>query len=136
MAALNGTSFLGHFNSSYYSGQVSGSVNLSRDMIDVTTKDSTGSAKESIYGEYTGTASITGLVDLAISESITNPISALLAGTTGAFKIGVAGSAGKTLEGQALITSVDWSGDENTRSEYSISIQFTGVISQTTSFTD
>lgn len=134
MPALNGSDFYGFFNGSYWAGQVSGNINLTRDTIDVTTKDSSGDAKEFIYGEYTGTATVSQIVNLDNSENITNPLTALLSGTTGTCKIGVGGSSGKILTGQALITSVTWTGDKNEAQNAEFNIQFSGEITQSTSF--
>ena len=129
MAINNGLVYIVTAEGFKYAGQTSASADLVADMIEVTTKDSTGAYKEFIYGEKTGTISVEGLNDWADSDSVSRPLGQWINNTQVTVLFGYE-SGGKQLSCEALISNVSITGAKNEAAGYSATLQITGAVTE------
>ena len=132
MAKIDGKEVLLIIGSNTVTGQVSGSLGITADMLDKTTKDSTAGAKEYIGGETGWTLSIEGLYDPSATEGVSEAIGYLKAGTSLTVLFGQAGVGETYWGGSALISSVNLDGPKNDIASYSLELQGTGVLTEAT----
>ena len=128
MASIDGKTILVQSGGVTIVGQVSGSLGMTGDMLDATTKDSTAGAKEYIGGETGWTISVEGLYDPAAGEQTNDAIDDLQAGTQVVLKYGVL--AGTYWTGNGYISSVNLDGPKNDLASYSLEIQGDGVLAE------
>ena len=131
MAKKDGKLFVMKFATASLVGRTTGSMNLTADMLDVTTADSV-KFKEFIAGEANCTLSVGGLYDPDAAEGASEAIAYLMAGTHFAWYWGESTGGSTYWTGQALISGVTITGDKNSPASYSIEIQNTGEISEAT----
>ncbi len=108
---------------------LSNSFNAASDMLDATTKDSSG-AKEYIAGEYGWGMSYEALYDPAASEGFSEALGYLKAGTSLDVYWGGLTASDPYFNGSALMSSVDLSGPKNEVASYSGELQGTGAITE------
>jgi predicted secreted protein len=112
------------------------SVDISIDMIEITTKDSAG-YKEFIPGEKGGTFDFEGLLeqDGSIGGSLVSPsdlVTDALAGTAITVRWSSQVSGDTYYESSAYITNVNFSAPNNAEATFTCSLQMTGTITQGT----
>lgn len=133
MAVRNGTDILLKLATSLVDGTVSKNIDFSRDMIDVTTKDSTDNAKEFIPGEKGATIGVEGKWNESTSNyDVQDLIDAYNAGTSLAFIYGGTTTGDLVLTGNGYISAFSWSAPKNAESTWSATIQVTGAVTRTT----
>lgn len=133
MAVQNGTNIVLKLATKLFVGESSSNLNLASDMIETTSKSSTGSAKTYIPGEYGGTISASGLYDPASTDwGFTEAVAALKAGTSLTFLLGGVDSTDKYYTGSCYLTSVTLDNPQNDNSTWSAELQITGVVSEAT----
>jgi TP901-1 family phage major tail protein len=132
MSKVNGSEILLLFGSTAIVGQRDSTLSMAADMLDATTKDSTGKSKEYIVGENGGTISVSGLYDPAAAEGVSEAIGYLKAGTSLTWKFGETGSGETYWTGSGYLSSVDLSGPRNDLASYSINVQITGAVTEGT----
>ena len=131
MPGQNGTEVLLQFAGSVYSGQQGTNLNVSRDQIEVTTKDSTGSFKEYIQGEIGGTGSLSGLVKLDDSSNVNLPFDKLVSSdSSGTLIWGDLSAGGKHWTSTANISNLTMDAPQNDAITYSCDFQLTGTIAE------
>ncbi len=128
MAINNGLAYIVTGEGFTYAGQISGSFDGTADMIEVTTKDSTGAWKEFIYGEKSGTIALEALNDWADSDGVSRPLGQWINGTQVTLIFGIVD--GKQLSCEGLISNVSISGAKNEAAGYSATFQVTGAITE------
>ena len=134
MAAVNGTKILVKVGTKVITGITTASLKSVMDAIEVTTKLSTGGAKEFIGGELNRTITASGLWD---PDDTTNygyldALTAQEARTPVAFIYGGVASGDDIITGNAIITDISRDDPQNAKSTFSISLQVTGAIVQST----
>ena len=129
---LNGTNIVLIQGSYTLVGQIDSSMNLTADMLDATTKDSTDGAKEYCAGETGWTMSVSGLYDpdASTGTGVSDAITALKAGTEWTVKYGQTTTGGKYFTGVALVSGVTLNGPKNELSNYSVELQGSGVLAE------
>lgn len=133
MAVKNGTLIVLKLATEKVNGLVSNSIDFTRDMIDVTTKDSTGNAKEFIPGEKGATISCEGKWDEATSNyTLSELFAAFDAGTSLAFIFGGLVNGDIIYEGNCYISAFNASAPKNGEATWSATLQVTGVVSAST----
>jgi TP901-1 family phage major tail protein len=133
MAVQNGTNLVLKLATKLFVGETSSSLNLTSDMIETTTKSSTGGAKTYIPGEIGATISASGMYDPASSNwGWTEAVAAWKAGTSLAFIVGGTDAGDKTYTGSCYITSASIDQPQNDKSTWSAELQVTGEITETT----
>ncbi|MCH7411154.1 phage tail protein [Belliella sp. DSM 111904] len=125
----NGTSF------DAFGGEVSSSFSISKDAIEITTKDSVDAVGNFCKefdgaGEYTYTFSVEGIqrADSAVDEKVSD----LMAGTKVDFRFGYNVATQKVYEGSGYILSITIDASKNEAVSYSAEIQGTGGLTITT----
>lgn len=126
MAKIDGKLIVLQIGGYTVTGQTTGSINFSADMLDATTKDSAG-WKEFVAGEKNATISVGGLYDPAASTGAEEIIAYLFVGSALTWKFGQLTAGSTYWEGSGLITSININGDKNTLSAYTVEIQNTGT---------
>jgi predicted secreted protein len=126
----DGKRILVKLGSATYAGQTDTSISLNTDVIDVTSKSSTGGFKEFLAGEQGATISFTGLQAIDGATDVDDLVDDYLAKTVGTFVWGAAGSGALTLTGQAFISQLTLTGAKNTGEGYSGTLQITGEITK------
>lgn len=105
------------------------SIELPVDMIDVTTKDSTGKAKEFIAGELGGSISVEGKWNETSSDyTIQELLAARNAGTSLAFIWGGTAGGSLIISGNVIISSFSASAPKNAEATWTANLQITGAI--------
>lgn len=129
MAVKNGTLIVLKLATEKVNGLTSNGIDFARDMIDVTTKDSTGNAKEYIPGEKGATISAEGKWDEATSNyTLTELFAAFDAGTALAFVFGGLVSGDITYSGSAYLSAFNATAPKNGEATWSATLQVTGVV--------
>ena len=133
MSIINGTLIVLRNNATTVVGQTDATMNMTADMMDATTKDSTAKAKEYIPGETGWTFSISGLYDptAAAAGSVSGAITDLKAGTNWTAKWGETTTDNNYWGGTIYISSVTVTGPKNDLASYTIEAQGTGVLTET-----
>lgn len=133
MAVKNGTSILLKLATQVVDGTTSQTIDLSADMIDVTTKDSTGKSKEYIVGENGGTISVEGKwAESTSNYTVEELFDAWKAGTSLAFIVGETAVGSYTLSGNGYLSAFSWTAPRNGESTWSATLQITGAITRGT----
>jgi len=128
MATINGTSIVMKKGTTLLVGQLDGSISGSADMLDATTKDSTGKAKEFKPGETTWQGTVSMLYDPASSANLMLLIADFSAGTQWTVKFGATNTGGKYYTGLANIKSWNWTAPKNALSQVTLEVQGTAVM--------
>ena len=112
--------------------QIDGTIDLTRDMDEATTKDSASTAKEFLPSYLSGTCSASGYLDFGQSEGGVAGFDDIVAGTAIVveFTTEVSGDTGFSASG--YVTSWSLSAPLQGVSEWSMSYQLTGAITKTT----
>jgi len=126
----NGTLIIVEIGGIPYSGQTGGSFDEATDQIDTTTKDSTDGAKEMIGGEYGGTISVEGLLDLNDTSNAKLLLDAAIARTVATATWGTTIALDAFWTADVLISSVSLTNPKNEAGGYSAELQITGVITE------
>lgn len=108
---------------------LSNSFNASADMLDATTKDSSG-AKEYVGGEYGWGMSFEALYDPDATEGFSEALGYIKGGTSLDAYWGETAAGGVYFNGSGLLSSVDLSGQKNEMASYSGEIQGSGAITE------
>ena len=133
MAVKNGSDILLKLATSLVDGTVSQNIDLTRDMIDVTTKDSTDNAKEFIPGEKGATLGVEGKwAESTSNYDVGDLIDAYNSGTSLAFIFGDTTTNSLVITGTAYISAFSWSAPKNAESTWNCTLQVTGVVTRTT----
>jgi len=132
MSVINGTLCVLKKGTTLLTGQLDGSFNGSSDMLDATTKDSTGKAKEFSPGETTWSGTITALYDPSSSANLALIIADFSAGTSWTIRWGQATTGGRYYTGTANIKSWNWTAPKNALSQITLEVQGTAVLSKAT----
>lgn len=131
MAVKNGTTIVLKIGDVLVVGETQSSLNLTRDMIETTSKHSTGQAKTYIAGEKGATISASGLYDPDdATYGYSEAFSHYDAGTSVAFVIGGTTSGDPIYSGSALISSLTLDNPQNDKSTFSVELQVTGEITE------
>lgn len=110
-------------------GLLSNSFAASADMLDATTKDSSG-VKEYVAGEYGWTMNAESLYDPAASEGFSESLGYLKAGTELDVYWGGTTAADPYWNGTALAQNVELSGPKNELANWSLDLQGSGAITE------
>ncbi len=112
--------------------QLDSSFELTRDVDEITTKQSTGDAKEYDYGRYTGTGSANFRLAFDATEGLTQSVADLKAGTIvpGLWTTGTAANA--TYAASLLVSSVSVNFPSEGHADVSMSYQMTGEFTEST----
>ena len=131
MAKMDGRLVALIIGSATLMGRTTGSLDMSADMLDTTTADSAG-AKEYIGGEYGGTVQVGALYDPEAIEGFSESFGYLKAGTILTIKWGPTTPGSTYYTSSALISSVNLTGDKNSIASYTVNLQLTGAITEST----
>jgi len=132
MGAINGSLCVLKKGATLLTGQLDGDIGGSSDMLDATTKDSTGRAKEFKPGETTWDGKITQLYDPASSANLALIITDFAAGTAWTIKCGVTSTGGEYYTGVANIKSWNWNAPKNALSQVTLEVQGTAILTKGT----
>jgi predicted secreted protein len=133
MAKANGTDIGLSIAGNWLSAQTDLSISMAADMLDATTKDSTGAAKEYLAGETGGTMNASGLWDPSDSANVKEIIAALKARAAVACIWGEGTGTGDIiLSCQGFVSGYSINGPKNDLASYTIDIQITGALTQST----
>jgi predicted secreted protein len=131
MAVTNGTSVLLEVGGVTINGTTSHDMSIITDMIDITTKDSSGS-KEYIAGEDDGTISVEGKYDPAATYGFSQLFAAQLAKASATLTFGLQASSSKAYRMAGLIMSLTLSGPQNEAGTWTVELQKTGGVAEVT----
>ena len=111
-------------------GTVTKSINLTTDMIDVTTDLSTGHAKEFLPGETGATLQVEGKVEEGVTTNyaIEDLIDAHIARTALEFVYGKLAAGSMTITGTGYISALNMSSAKGEAQTWSATIQVTGAV--------
>ena len=131
---MDGTNILMSIGGSTVNGTTSQSLETTIDMIETTTKDSEGH-KTYKAGEDGGTATVEGKIDADATYSITDlrAAAAAKAEIQCVYGEGVATTGKRILTFNALINSLSETAPENDNATWSLGLQITGAIVESTS---
>jgi len=133
MATENGTALLVSIGGSVLSCQTDTStMPLTRDMIETTCKDATGSNKTYIPGEKGATIDVTASYDQSASLGFSEMFANWDNGTEIAWKWGSTAAGGVFYSGNGYISNLTPDAPQNDRATYSFTIQVTGAITEET----
>lgn len=127
MSVKNGDVLVLQVGGTQLGALLSNSFNAAADMLDATTKDSSG-AKEYISGEYGWGMSFEALYDPSASEGFSEALGYVKAGTSLDVYWGGTTASDPYFNGSAYMSSVDLSGPKNEVASYSGELQGTGAI--------
>ena len=128
MATINGTALVVLIDDVQVSCQTdSSSLNHTRDSIETTCKDATGSNKTYIPGEKDATIDVTAAYDMAATLGGDDIFSDWDAGTLVTWKWGSIAAGETYYTGSAYITDLTIEAPQNDRSTYSFTLQRTGA---------
>ena len=129
MSVQNGDVLILQIDGTQMGALLSNSFNAAADMLDATTKDSSG-AKEYIPGEYGWGMSFESLYDPDASEGFSEALGYVKAGTSLDVYWGGVTAGDAYFNGDAYVSSVDLSGPKNEVASYSGEMQGTGAINE------
>lgn len=133
MAVKNGTSLIVQIGGTTVSCQTDdNSLNFTRDMIETTCKDSTGSAKTYIPGEKDATIDVSAAYDMSATEGFSEAFANFDNGTEVTWVWGSTAAAEKSYTGSGYLSDLSISGPQNDRSTWSFTIQVTGEVTEQT----
>lgn len=131
MAKLDGVEIFLKIGTEILVGQTTGDMNLTADMIDCTSKDS-GGDKEYLAGERDATINVDALYDPAAAQGFSDAFTVLKTGTAITWSWGQTGSSETFWTGSGYISSVTINGPKNEASSYSLTIQNSGPVTEST----
>jgi len=135
MAVQDGSDIMISLNgSAVVNATTSQNLDVTVDMIETTTKDSSG-IKTFIAGEQGSTFGIEGKLDPAAAYSVTELLAAIKAkaALSCTYGEGVKTSGGRILTFSALLSNYSETGGQNAEATWSASLQITGDITEATS---
>lgn len=133
MAVKNGTLILLKLATSTVDATVSQSIDFARDMIDVTTKDSTEYNKEYLPGEKGATIKVDGKRDEGTSNyTIQEIFDAYDGGTLLAFIYGGQTTGDLVYTGSCYVSAFNHSDPKNAECTWSATLQVTGKVTRST----
>jgi len=124
--SVNGTLLLLKIDTVLVTAETDSNMNFTVDMLDITTKASTGKWKEFIPGEKTGTVSVTALYDSTDAEGFTQAFADMDNGTSLAIQWGEVTTGEKFYTATGYISNLSVSGPKNEPASYSFDAQITG----------
>jgi len=129
---MDGTNFLFSFGAVTINGTTSQSLETSIDMIETTTKDSSGH-KTYQAGEDGGTVTVEGKIDTTATYSITDlrTAAAAKASIVCVYGEGINTTGGRLLTFNGLISGLSETGPQNAEPTWSVTVQITGAIDET-----
>lgn len=131
MAVINGNAFLIKFSTKFIAGVTSNSIEISADMLDISTKDSGGWATF-IAGRKSGTVTLNFLYDTdgadATHYDIDDLWTAFSAGTELTILMGQYGLGEKYFQSKGFINSLSIEGEKDSVVSVSASIQLSDLI--------
>lgn len=134
--SMNGTKVLTKLGTSgsevAITGEVSNSQDFAFDMIETTTKASTGGAKTYETGEYGGTFSVEAKVKVSDGSTIKALFDAAKAGTAQSTDVSSGLSGDIKIAGDALISGISLGNPQNDVRTVTYNLQFTGPITAST----
>lgn len=131
MAVENGTDVLLQVGGTVVNATTNHDLNISVDMIDVTTKDSNGS-KEYIAGEDDATITLEGLYDPAATYSWSNLFAAITGKASATLTFGLQDSGDKAYRFAGFVQNLTLSGPKNEAGSWTAEVQKTGSIAEVT----
>jgi len=131
MAVQNGTDVLLKIGGTLINATTNHEINLSVDMIDVTTKDSNGS-KEYIAGEDDGTITVEGNYDPAATYGWSELFAALTGKASAALIFGLQDVSDTAYSLNGLLMNLTLSGPKNEAGTWSAEFQKTGAVTEIT----
>lgn len=131
MAVQNGTSVLLSIGGTTINATTNHDLNLSVDMIDVTTKDSAGS-KEYIAGEDDATTTLEGNYDPAATYGWSELFAAAIGKAAGTLIFGLQANGSKAYQFSGLLMNLTLSGPKNAAGTWTAEFQKTGPITEIT----
>jgi predicted secreted protein len=133
MAVKSGTTILLKLATQVVDASITQNLELMRDLLDVTTKDSTDNAKEKLAGEKDGNITIEGKFDPATSNyTFADLYDAFNSGSSVAFIYGGTTTGDLVVTGNAVPSNFSWSGPKNDVSTWSCSLGITGPTARST----
>lgn len=131
MAVQNGTDVLLKIGGTLINATTNHELNLTADMIDVTTKDSNGS-KEYIAGEDDGTITVEGNYDPAATYSWSDLFAAFTGKASAALIFGLQETGDKAISLNGLLMNLSLSGSKNEAGTWTAEFQKTGAATEVT----
>lgn len=131
MAVKNGTDVLLQVGGTVVNATTTSSLDLSVDMIDVTTKDSSGS-KEYIAGEDDATIQLEGFYDPAATYNFSQLFTAITGKASATLTFGLQESGDKAYRLSGFVSNLTLGGPKNEASTFTATFQKTGGISEVT----
>ena len=129
MANEDGTNILLYIAGNAVVGSVSQSMETVIDLIDITTKDSSGH-KEFLAGEDTTTLSVEGKLDESDAYTYEDLRLAAVTKAAVAFNFGGTTAGDETYSGSCFITNVSQSAPKNAERTWSASMTVTGAVTK------
>ena len=131
MAVTNGTSVLLQIGGTTINATTNHTFSLSIDMIDVTTKDSSGH-KEYIAGEDDATISLEGLYDPSATYSFSDLFAAATGKAAATLIFGLESIGAKAYQLSGLIMNLELSGAKNEAGTFTCEFQKSGAVTEIT----
>jgi len=129
--AYNGTALLVSVDGTALSCETdSSSMSLTRDLIETTCKDATGSAKTYIAGEKGGTIDVSAAYVVNATAGFSEMFAIWDAGTEVAWTWGSTVAGEKSYSGVGLIGDLSNEAPQNDRATYSFTLTISGVITE------
>lgn len=133
MPVSNGTALLVLIGGTAVSCQTNDTaLNMTRDMIETTCKDATGSAKTYIPGEKDATIDVEAAYVIGDANGFTSVFNDFDNGTEITWTWGSTVSTEKSYTGSGYISDLSISAPQNDRSTFSFTIQVTGEVTEQT----
>tara|TARA_E500000305_G_C3918744_1_gene187042 strand:- start:105 stop:503 length:399 start_codon:yes stop_codon:yes gene_type:complete len=126
MAIFNGTIYIVSIAGTSMPDQTEGSISLSMETRDITTKDSTG-FRELLEGLRSGSISVSGLVD-DTSNAVTTLMTHFTARSSFTISFGVDGTHDDLFGATAFCTSIETSAGTEDNVSYSATFELSGAI--------
>jgi TP901-1 family phage major tail protein len=117
---------------STFTGVTSDDIDFTRDMVDVTDKDSSGSWKEFLPGEKETTITFEALYDKSGTYSLDQVFNAMNNGELVAWVYAGSEASQTSFSGSGYVDNVKWTNGKNDASGVSGSIKPTGVVTRST----
>jgi predicted secreted protein len=127
MAVKSGTTILLKLATSVVDGTITQNLELMRDLLDATTKDSTGNAKEKLAGELDGTIGVEGKwAENTSNYSVADLYDAMTSGAAVPFIFGGTTTGDLVITGNVIPSNFTWTGPKNEISTWSVNLGITG----------
>ena len=127
MAVKNGSTVFLKLATAVVDGSTNQDFETIVDILDITTKDSTGSAKEKLAGEIDHKVNIEGKWNEVTSNySVQDIYDAIEARTAVAYIFGGTNTGDLTISGNCILSNFKWSAPKNGECTWSLSMEGTG----------